>query len=368
MQICNGQLVTSTNDGEAVTSLAMYPRQPFDFASRTGTIAFDVSNDSGGTHSAWPEFWVSDQPVPDPFTHEASWQSVPRNGFGIRFAGCTDGSGNASTCPGGFPQYVGVDSAIVVKNYVPNDSFNHGTLKVVGDQAVAESRAGQVNHYEVQVSATQINVYGTNAFSGTWNPDVDPLKHISTISNFGTLGFTRGLVWLEDVHYNGDKFNCPPTCQRTHSFTWANLGFDGPVLPRDLGFDVANKHVADSFPGSGVRAYENAYPVPPNTSIRLDAPGVTQADINAAAGALLVFNFYSQSVIPLHVAINGHDISEPWPFPDRTTFSPRTIGIPVPLSDVVAGDNLIGFSAGNYLEQVANIDLILAGAGGVVQP
>ena len=50
IQICNGQLVTTVNDGGSVTSLAMYPRQPFDFAGRTGTIVFDVSNDSGGSH------------------------------------------------------------------------------------------------------------------------------------------------------------------------------------------------------------------------------------------------------------------------------------------------------------------------------
>ena len=74
-----------------VTSLAAYPRQPFDFAGRTGTIVFDVSNDSQGTHMAWPELWVTDQPVPDPFVHEGPG-GQPRNGFGIRFAGCDNGS------------------------------------------------------------------------------------------------------------------------------------------------------------------------------------------------------------------------------------------------------------------------------------
>ena len=51
--ICNGQLREATNDNPTgafdagtVTTLAMYPKQPFDFAGRTGTVSFDVSNDS----------------------------------------------------------------------------------------------------------------------------------------------------------------------------------------------------------------------------------------------------------------------------------------------------------------------------------
>ena len=71
-----------------VTTLAMYPKQPFDFAGRTGTVAFDVTNDTSGTHGTWPEFWLTDQPVPAPFTHGSpvcDFCSVPRNGLGIRF-------------------------------------------------------------------------------------------------------------------------------------------------------------------------------------------------------------------------------------------------------------------------------------------
>ena len=50
----------------------MYPKQPFDIAGRTGTIAFDVSDDSHGNHRAWPELWYTDQPVPAPFDHFSS--------------------------------------------------------------------------------------------------------------------------------------------------------------------------------------------------------------------------------------------------------------------------------------------------------
>src|SRR5258708_3818803 len=60
-------------DAGGVTALTMYPKQPFDFAGRTGIVAFDISNDNHGTHAAWPEFWMSDLPVPAPFNHFDSW-------------------------------------------------------------------------------------------------------------------------------------------------------------------------------------------------------------------------------------------------------------------------------------------------------
>src|SRR3982074_3421950 len=37
VMVWNGQLIDSVNDGGVVSLLAMYPRQPFDFAGRTGT-------------------------------------------------------------------------------------------------------------------------------------------------------------------------------------------------------------------------------------------------------------------------------------------------------------------------------------------
>src|SRR5262249_13854408 len=154
--------------------------------------------------------------------------------------------------------------------------------------------------------------------------------------------------------YNGNKFGN----QGTHSFRWDNLGFDGPVLPRDLGFDVPNNSAPDgNVGGIGAGGLDNAYTIPANGSRNLTIPHVH--DLAQAAGALLEFNFYSQAVIPLQVALNGHNLSVPWPYPDTTTFSPRTIAIPVPLADVTSGDNTLTFSAGNYLFQVSNINLIL---------
>ncbi len=340
IQVCNGQLVDTVNDGGTVTALAMYPKQPFDFAGRTGTIAFDVSNDSQGSHATWPELWMSDQPIPVPFTHEGIG-NLPQNGF--RNAAVSGaGTGTAS-----------VDSAVVIADHVANDSFFGGSLVVHDLASVKESQPGQLNHYEVQVSQHQIDVYATNAFSGALNVAVTPLVHLATIPN-ANLGFTRGVVWLEDVHYNGNKFNS----QGLHTFVWDNLEFDGPVLPRDLGFDVPDNHVADNSTQAGpsVTAADTGYFVAGGASRTLTVPGVT--GVGDAAGALLVFN-YTASTAPatLTVAVNGHTITVP--------AASRTLGVPVPLGDITTGDNTVTFTAGNYGLNVMNISLIMKGAGGV---
>src|SRR5262249_24585006 len=130
--VCNGQLREAVNDNPSGSFdagwpvvLAMYPKQPFDFAGRTGTVSFDLSNDSHGTHAAWPEFWMSNLPVPAPFIFPAGigWP-IPQHGFGLRFAGTAD-PGQMNLCPNQNNLNVRrwtVDSAMVARNYIFDDT------------------------------------------------------------------------------------------------------------------------------------------------------------------------------------------------------------------------------------------------------
>jgi len=154
----------------------MYPKQPFDISGgRTGTIAFDVSNDSHGGHSVWPELWYVDKPVPTPFVHDAL-ESVPANGFGVRLAGtCPANSGGGCGARFFCPEYpesvpvVTVDAAWVVNNYVTTeaDAFSSpppGTFTVTPVECVqASSGPGNMNHFELRVSQNEIDVYGIDA-------------------------------------------------------------------------------------------------------------------------------------------------------------------------------------------------------------
>ena len=213
----------------------MYPKQPFDFAGRTGKVVFDVRNDTQGSHAAWPEFWMSDKPVPAPFTHEGSFAAIPANGFGLRFAGCTDGNGVKSTCSRGQDTATGVESAEVIRNNVEDDSEWQGSLRVTGVDSVLKASGNQLNHYEIRVAQDRIEVWATDPFVGGWNPATRPLRLIAYVAN-ANLTFTRGLIWLEDAHYNGSKM--PGTNQQVHTFVWDNVGFDGPKTYRDYAYDV----------------------------------------------------------------------------------------------------------------------------------
>jgi hypothetical protein len=373
--ICNGQLVEAVSDQHGVTSLAMYPKQPFDIAGRTGTVAFDVSDDSHGSHRAWPEFWYTDKPVPVPFTHFSSLQQVPKDGFGVRFdAFCPafgdPGCGIRPACPE-YPisvSVISVGSADVVNNYVTNDSSMDSppgpgpiSVQVVGC-VKASSGPGDLNHFELRISPNEIDVYGVDAGAA------GPLKKIAVISNM-SLTLTRGLVWLEDAHYNGDK-DGPD--QGTHTFTWDNLAFDGPVMPRDLAFDVPDRltPVGPNYPtllNLGWPLGNDANP------LTLMVSGVFNVD--KAAAAILTFNYSTDLPITLNYKVNNgvwHD--EPWPFPVCFTQNgniqcgSRTLNVPVPLSEVQTGTNIIQFKTSDTTNNagISNVDLILVGAGGIV--
>jgi hypothetical protein len=370
--ICNGMLVDAQYDQHGVTSLAMYPKQPFDFAGRTGRVVFDVSDDSHGSHRAWPEFWMTDRPVPAPFTHFSSLQEVPFNGFGVRFAGYCPanlpGCGVRFICPDepADVPVITVDSAVVVSDYQSNDSFtdiNVGTIAVNAVDCVkASSGPGDMNHFELRIAQNGIDVYATDA--GT----LAPLKKIATIGNV-TLPLTRGLIWIEDVHYNGDK-DGPD--QGTHTFTWDNVGFDGPILPRDLAFDVPDK--LEPMTGIYSGLLNLGWGVFPTDAqpLSLTVPGIE--GIGTASAALLTFTYYAENPVTLSYRVNNgawHD--EPWPFGacytqnDTVLCGTKTLAVPVPLADMQVGDNTIQFKASDATE-ISNVDLILVGAGGVHAP
>ena len=367
--ICNGQLVEAQFDQHGVTSLAMYPKQPFDIAGRTGVVTFDVSDDSHGSHRAWPEFWYTDQPVPAPFTHFSSLQMVPRNSFGVRFAGFCPanlpGCGVRFICPdeSADVDVVTVDSAVVVNNYVSDDSFTDvgtGPIAVTPIGCVkASSGPGNMNRFQLRVTQNRIDVYASDA--GT----ITPLKKIAIIDNM-SLSLTRGLIWIEDVHYNGDKVGID---QGTHTFTWDNVGFDGPRLPRDLAFDVLDR--LDPMTGIYTGLLNLGWGFGPNdiTPLTLSASGVY--NVANATNAILTFNYFAFTPVTLTYRVNSgawHD--QPWPFGACYTQNgdvscgQKTIAVPVPLADVQAGTNTIQFKSTDATE-ISNIDLVLVGAGGL---
>jgi len=354
--VCNGQVREAVNDLHTVTTLAMYPKQPFDWAGRTGIVTFDVSNDTRGSHSQWPEFWISDQPVPAPFAFQGKWLAAPRHAFGLRFsaaAGPHQGPVLSPNCPDDGNERWSAGSAVAVRNYVMDDQDAGGSIRaqVVGCVTRA-SGPGQMNHVELRISQSQIDVYATDAGTTT------PLKHIAVINN-ANLSFTRGLIWIEDAHYNAEKGNG----QTQHTFAWDNVGFDGPVLARDLGFDAPDAlEKLPSYPDQINLGWMSM----PGSGKPFTISGVA-GQANAVA-ALLTFNFYHYDVPrSISYTVNGHSHTLAWPYPDTLGYTTRTLAAPVPLSEVVTGTNSVNIWTDQAVV-VSNVDIILAGAGGVIAP
>ena len=355
IQICNGEMVeTTSNDGGegGEVELAMYPKQPFDIAGRTGTVVFDVTADSQGPHAAWPSFMYTDQPVPAPITSISPPNintSTPRNGFGI----VLDGYGNTAdnqfidNCPNNNDTSVG--EMFVVRNYVLSDiSFNIvGCVKrpnTPGSQLNSDSShlGSPLNHFEIRISQSTVTVWGTDPGSTT-------LQELAVANNVN-LPLTRGLIWIGDGRYNASKFND----QATHTFGWDNVGFDGPVLPRDAANDVND---ANSTGNLGWGMF--------NTG-SLQVPNVT--GVSQATGALLTMNWHNDSTVgSFNYRLNGNAWhTQAWPYDPSQLYAIHTLGIPVPLSEVVNGTNKIDFDfSGISGSIVANVDLILVGGQGM---
>jgi hypothetical protein len=342
VRVCNGQLFEAVNDGGGVASLHTYPKQPFDFAGRTGRVVFDVSADSDGSHGAWPEFVITDKPVPGTRVNISG--GVPGqfavNEVGFSLDGCSSGPGGST----------GVGTVFVARGGVYSEPAFDG----VG--CVSKGSASAMNHFEVRLSQNRLEVWGSDAGAST-------LKQLAVADNLG-LTFTKGLVWLDDVHYNARKAVEPCECgtQWNHTFVWDNLGFDGPKTYRDLGFDVVDANVAGKSSERGDATRRVGYQVG-NGPVTLNVAGVRRDQ--TPTGALVVLNTYSFAATVPSVSVNGNPrIDTPYP-PGAPTFGWLSLAIPVPLDQIHDGANTLTFTSGDGSTTIANISIILVAASPV---
>ena len=340
VRICDGKMFEAVNDGGGVANLNTYPKQPFDFAGRVGTVVFDVSANSDGTHAAWPEFVITDKPVPG-VRSSISFQVPPGAANSVGFA--LDGG-----C--GIDGMTGVGTIFVTKNNVYSQpSFST-------PECITKGSAAALNHIEVRVSVDRLEIWGTDAGAST-------LKQLAVADGLG-LTLTKGLVWLDDAHYNARKAIEPCQCgtQFNHTFVWDNLGFDGPKTYRDLGFDVPDARIVADKTAQGDSASREGYLIG-RGPVTLDVEGVRRDQ--QPKGAQVVLNTYSFAAVVPSISINGGPwIDTAWPY-DPQTYSWRSLSIPVPTDQVRDGHNTISFKSGDGSTLVANVSLILVAASSV---
>jgi len=371
IDICDGHLVEAQDDQGGQSVLSMYPRQPFNFASSNQDVEFNVSDNSGGSHSSWPDFAITNVPVPAPDgspTYDGNLN--PADSVGVDLTGSSR------------PDCVGA-TIWETQNYhksVPAQTNPGCAIQASSAKRTGHPMAGitNMNHVEILISATRMRVYMSDA--GTLH------MHLIDAADF-TLPLTQGLVWLEDEHYNGSKFCATGGgCQQHNTYAWSDLAFSGPVEPRDLGFDVVDNSAVGprsrmgddptGLPTTNL-GYPELYSHPVVVSTRADN-SPTAADIAKAKGSLLTLCTSGYALATtLHYAVNGRLNT----FNTATTRTRTLSGkatpaaclvVPVPLSEVKPGKNTISLyeliTGLDNTVDFSNISLILQGAGGVVQP
>ncbi|HEX2782534.1 MAG TPA: hypothetical protein VHN36_03040 [Ilumatobacteraceae bacterium] len=341
VRICDGQMFETLNDGGMAANLDTYPKQPFDFTDRTGKVTFDVSADSDGSHGAWPEFLITDKPVPGARVR-ISGGTPPGavNEVGFSLAGCTSGPGGST----------GVGTIFVMKGGVYSEP------EFDGPGCVTKGSAKLMNHFEVRINVDHLEVWGTDAGSTT-------LKQLAVADNLG-LTLQKGLVWLNDVHYNARKAIEPCECgtQFNHTFTWDNLGFDGPKTYRDLGFDVPEPGVPGEMTAHDDLTRRAGFNIGTGP-ITLEVKGVRRDQ--TPTGAQVVLNTYSFVETVPSISINGNSfIDTAWPV-GFETYGWFSLSIPIPLDQVRDGTNSITFKSGDGSTTIANISIILVAASPV---
>jgi len=328
-----GHLTQTADDGSGNVVSSFRARQPFDFNGRTGVIAFDLGGRQAGGHGFWPEVIITSEPSPAPYQDLIGIFPFPRDAIGVELAnqpGCEYPNAPAYTSNG-------VSAIKVIRNYVvsgwgPNDmQADYGGTGKRSEPPCFPVNDAHMNHYELRISTSAIELWVTD-------PGADPKALRLVAKKEGiNLGFSRGYVNFQQAHYNAgkdDHVNFPTT----HTFNWANVGFDGPVLPLERGYDVPDALIPFRD-GSTAIGYSITATKPlafPLTGMNLDGAAAASLNLN-------VYQFYAGRI--LQFRFNGgawQDFVSALPSGNEQ----RSLHIPVPMALLRAGDNLLEVKAG----------------------
>ncbi len=206
------------------------------------------------------------------------------------------------------------------------------------DCVIEASGPNQMNHVEIRISQNQIDVYATDAGVAA-TPAT--LKHIAVVTN-ANLTLSRGLIWIEDAHYNADKGDPSRPSQRAAHLRLGQCG-----IRRSLYRTGTSATMRWTIPLAGANGSLNLgkFSVANQTSTWnvLNMPANPQA-----SAARVLFNFNGEAhpdPTVLNVIVNGHSHTVPWPYPDQVQFTWRTFAVTVPLTDLVAGTNVVQLGA-----------------------
>jgi hypothetical protein len=334
-------------------------RQPFDFADRTGTIAFDADGFVINPLLGWISVAVTEDPMAVPsyaILGNDEGGVVPRSGLEVHMArNCGD------------PGMMGPRMIALYDERVETIvGFPDGAPCIPVEE-------GHLNHFEIKVSASRIEVWGSPS-SGD-GVSFEPVQLL--LAADVALPFSRGYVTVA-VHnhatlkHSGPMGGYSDEVYDAWSARFDNVGFDGPVIAvfREHGIpDASEQHdgkvdvgyrIADALDGpSRTFTFEG-----------VDLTGVTSARIAQTSYYLL--DGVEEDYV-LRYRLNGHDWHErPLDAGELYALGHNSQGmlaqlLDVPLDELQDGANTLEYVTENvpqsYPPAVLNIDLVLTLGG-----
>lgn len=346
-------------------------RQPFDFASRTGTIVYDVDAATEGGVETWVNLDILEDPVPAATfrildNHETG--PITRNALMIQFLNnCNDSA-----------HHVTVSDAEVYNNYTMTTLTPSFT---VSGASCLSTLQGHLNHFEVYVSTTSLEVWGSDYSTLDDNSFSNFHKiYAATIS----LPFSRGYVRIGARNHASNKF---PVVGDNNEWVYHfdNVGFDGPTLTAARAYEIPD---AGTFgtDGSGGTIINLGYQVSDGTNRAEGVYKPTFASPLTFDGSVnLSYATSAQMTLGLFTNTISHTGDTTWGLKYKFnggTWRTRnftsseiaavnasgsgghsTLSINVSLADLTTGTNTIDFSTVNipqdYAPMVTNIDLLV---------
>jgi len=236
-------------------------------------------------------------------------------------------------------------------------------------------KEGRLHHFEVTVSQSRIEIYGTPYSADGVNFEAPRLLHAAQVD----LPFSRGYVTISVHNHASKKYSGNADFGATHPYDawiarWDNVGFDGPVVGTFREYEAA-----DALVPSSQGEIDVGYRVPDvarGASTKLRFAAVRLEDM---ARARLSFSAWYPST---SISPNGYDRyllryrmnGGAWKDRPLTPAEIAVLGggknqgaiaqtIDLASSDLIAGDNTVEFAAQNigqsYPPLVANVDLVL---------
>lgn len=350
----------SMNDNDQYVAQGARLIKPFDFSGRTGTMVFDVDAKTEGSHSAWPEIWLTPDPIQLPHDDFPGTHQFPREGVGFQMA----------------PDWCDMPNTISHNN---NGAYNLGERGVEGrggirfineyhnflenpggtvhdpqgnGAACVKTLSDSANHFEIKIDTTHAEIWGGN-YDGT-------NFHKLFSKTFDTpLNFTRGYWHFEHAQYAADKFND----MKDTTYHWHAIGFDGPDIVNDTVYSVPDALVVRPD-GTQNLGYQTNH----TFTINIDDADIRTVKLADASSITLNSSvyWYTNPSFTLDVVVNGHHISAPDPDTVNTPHHDHQwhyVVVPIPKEDLVVGDNTIAINnlgcGSDICPTISNIDLDL---------